>query len=211
MANTNVHGYRNTTTGDTYVTGGPRPDLEARPNFEKVDIDQDDVPEALRDQLAGEANTAAVLLESAKTTENQQQHYLEGQPLGTALAEMPAGEPESFVQEPAVSGAAGGVLSRNVVRGMPTAVAQAQAAADSEALALHGVLADQVDNSQERVDADGIAHGVQVENAKPRGETKDSPAAKRAATAKRLTDKDKASRTQTPQSGARPGQPGKPS
>lgn len=208
MASNDVHGYRNTTTGDTFVTGGERPDLEARPNFEKVDVDQDLIPDALKEQLAGEANTAAVLLESAKTTENQQREYLEDPQLGTGLEPLPLGEPDSFVAQPTVPYAAGGVLSRNVVRGMPAAVATAQAAADSEALALHGVLADQVDGSQERVEAGNIGHGVQVENAKPRGDTKGSPAVKRAATAKRVADKSTPKPTQAA-GHDKPGGPGR--
>jgi hypothetical protein len=53
-----VYGYKNKNTGDVFVYSETNPDLDARPNFERVDVDEDSIPETAR--MAAERAAAEV-------------------------------------------------------------------------------------------------------------------------------------------------------
>ena len=187
---TDVYAYKNVKTGEVYAFGEERPDLDARPNWEKVDVG-DEVPEYVREQIAAQGAAALSITQAGKTRESQQAISGrdvddEGTPggLGGQLLESP--EPVSAVST--VPGAYGGVLSRNLVHGPSQAELKAKAVADTEALEFHGVLADQIDGAKTRVEVPPLGPGVLVENAEPVGDTSKSGARKKASAAKRTAE-----------------------
>jgi hypothetical protein len=176
-----LYAYRNLKTGETYAFGVERPDLVARPNWEQVAEDDLDVPDVVKENLEAQGAAAKAITEAGKTRESQQ--AISGRDtdddsaggLGGALIDTATAG--AFT----APGAPGGVLSRNVVTGTPQAEIQARAAANTDAIAFHGVLAEQVDGSRSHVEVPEIAAGITVENAEPIGDAKKSPVAGRTA------------------------------
>ncbi len=183
-----LYAYRNVVDGQTYVFAAPRPDLEARPNFEKADLS--DVPQytidaALREKAAAESIAAA-----GRTRESQQavdgsqndEPVVNGTNIGDHAAELGVFQTAST---PEAARGVGGVLSRGrVVSPLSRPELVEKALADSEALTLHGTLADNVDGSQNRT---GLGTGpvADVLNAPPVGDTKAT--ARRASRAAKTT------------------------
>lgn len=170
-----LYGYTNVVTGDTFVFAAEQPDLDARPNFERV-TDLSDVPQYLKDAALRELAAAQSIKQAGETRESLQ--TVNGQDSGEANpAAAVLGDASSMtgVFQVATGGkkAAGGVLSRGrVVSPLTQTELIEKAAADTEALSLHGVLQDNLDGSQVRT---GLGTGTpvaDVANAEPVGDPK---------------------------------------
>jgi hypothetical protein len=170
-----VHAYKNLVTGEVFAFGDARPDLEARPNWEKTDAG--DLDDAVVDAVAAQSHTARVITEAAKAEP--------GGPSGLGGVAITNPVPDTLAPGPGRG--FGGVLSRNVVSGTPPEVLRAQAAADTEALATHGVLADNVDGSKTRVHVDAL--NADIVNAPPVGDPGKSGVKKTAAAAHKAAEK----------------------
>jgi hypothetical protein len=187
-----LHAYRNVTSGDLYVFAAERPDLAARPNFEDADLDE--VPEGIKQAALREAAAAASL-------EGFGQHDPEAASPAPAAGGAP--DPASGVFQIAVSGkpAIDGVLSRNIVKAPQTSAELGERdRADAETLAMHGVLAEHLEDDGEPVRIE-VAGGADADivNPKPVGDVgKSSDTAKKAtATARRRGQPGKAAQQET--------------
>jgi hypothetical protein len=160
-----LYAYKNVVDGQTYVFPAERPDLDARPNFERVDVDDVNDAGAIDAALRAKAQADSIAA-AAKTRETQQSandddkgssDLAGGQlmpSLGTAgvFGVASSGEPPK-----------GGVLSRGVVKSpYSRAELEAKAQADSDSLESAGVLAAHVDNDLSQVALPGSAQGVVV-------------------------------------------------
>lgn len=178
-----LYAYKNVVDGNTYVFAAERPDLEARPNFEKVDTG--DVPQSTIDAALREKAQADSIAAAGKTRESAQ--AVNGQDAtepSYSASVLGAQDPLTGVFQTATSGAkpVGGVLSRGVVQAPLTRdelVTKAQA--DAEALVLHGVLSDQLDGSQARTGLPTNAV-ADVVNAMPVGDVKSTTRGRKAGT-----------------------------
>lgn len=184
-----LYAYKNVVDGQTYVFAAPRPDLEARPNFEKADLS--DVPQYTIDAALREKAAADSIAAAGRTRESQQavdgsqndEPVVNGTNIGDHAAELGVFQTAST---PEAARGVGGVLSRGrVVSPLTRTELVEKALADGEALVLHGTLADNVDGSQNRT---GLGTGpvADVVNAPPVGDTKGA-VAKRAARAAKTT------------------------
>jgi hypothetical protein len=172
---TEVFAYKNVLTGETFAFGGERPDLEVRPNWERVD--SSDIPDLVVDEVAKQSHTSRMIGEPAKPSDPD----ASGNGLG-AVAITPS--PADVVARQPGHGV-GGVLSRNIIDGIPPEVLRAKAAADADAIAMHGVLASNLDGSQTRVRSDYL--NADIVNAPPVGDPDKSGAKKQAEAVKKAT------------------------
>jgi hypothetical protein len=195
---TGIHAYKNLATGEVFAFGGPRPDLEVQANWEKADTS--DMPDEVVDAVAAQSHTARIITEGRKPVSDE----VSADPGGLGAVAVTNPVPPA----PAPGAGFGGVLSRNLVSGTPQPVLKAQAAADAEALATHGTLADNVDGSRTRVHVEAL--NADVVNAPPVGDGKKNTAVAKARKAvdtetKRAADRDAAADRAAAQRHAKPG------
>lgn len=129
--------YKNVIDGTTYVFAEERPDLDARPNFERIDVG--DVTEAQRNAaLRAKAQADAIAASARSRGEDTDDSAGAG---NSTLATVSAASGVSPV-DPGAGQSVGGVLSRGIVRSPFTREElEEKALADSEALATTGALA----------------------------------------------------------------------
>jgi hypothetical protein len=182
MATDDIHAYRNVVTGDVFVFATERPDLKVGAQFEEFPVDE--VPDALKDAARRE-------LAGARSIHPEQ---------SPAPVTMNSPDPSLGYHQTQASGVTirDGVLSRNQIRAVKTQAEMAeQAIADSESLALHGVLAAHVEDetTETRVNLGGPE--IDVVNPEPAGDVKNSPV-KRAGRAEAKRQQAKTAAPQNP-------------